>query len=215
MLGRQLETLHAGARLLLQGSSEREEMPDKINGYEIEASLGSGAFGHTYRVKMGSKVYAMKVLKPEAIRTEVDRKRFQRECRALQKIRSDHVVAYHDHGVFDDDGREEQSLHAQPFRVYFFCDDTPDVQVRLEPVLRSSGKEREAVLHERARAVWAHNLMPDASAVEQQQLPRGPLERPQGTLPPTSHLRTALLPPEGRNGTAAEQVSSCGQPDRS
>lgn len=79
---------------------------DKIDGYEIQASLGSGAFGRTYRVKKGGKVYAMKVLKPEAIRTEVDRKRFQRECRALQKITSEHVVAYHDHGVFDDDGRE-------------------------------------------------------------------------------------------------------------
>jgi len=81
-------------------------VPNKINGYEIEVSLGSGAFGRTYRVKKGGKVYAMKVLRPEAIRTEVDRKRFQRECRALQKIKSEHVVAYHDHGVFDDDGRE-------------------------------------------------------------------------------------------------------------
>lgn len=81
-------------------------MPDRINGYEIEASLGSGAFGRTYRVKKGGKVYAMKVLKPDAIRTEVDHKRFQRECRALKKIKSEHVVAYHDHGVFDDEGRE-------------------------------------------------------------------------------------------------------------
>ena len=81
-------------------------MPTKINDYEILASLGSGAFGRTYRVKKGGKVYAMKVLKPEAIRTEVDRKRFQRECRALQKITSEHVVSYHDHGVFDDDGHE-------------------------------------------------------------------------------------------------------------
>jgi len=81
-------------------------VPTKINDYEILASLGSGAFGRTYRVKKGGKVYAMKVLKPEAIRTEVDRKRFQRECRALQKITSEHVVSYHDHGVFDDDGHE-------------------------------------------------------------------------------------------------------------
>ncbi len=81
-------------------------MPEKINGYEILASLGSGAFGRTYRVKKGGKVYAMKVLKPEAIRDEVDRKRFQRECRALQKISSNHVVPYHDHGVFDDEGVE-------------------------------------------------------------------------------------------------------------
>ena len=81
-------------------------MPDTIDGYEIQGSLGSGAFGRTYRVTKGGNVYAMKVLKPEAIRTEVDRERFQRECRALQKIESEYVVAYYDHGVFDDDGRE-------------------------------------------------------------------------------------------------------------
>ena len=81
-------------------------MPERINGYEIQTALGSGAFGRTYRVMKGDIVYAMKVLKPEAIRTEVDRKRFHRECRALQKIESPHVVAYHDHGAFDDDGRE-------------------------------------------------------------------------------------------------------------
>jgi serine/threonine-protein kinase len=81
-------------------------VPDQIDGYEIQASLGSGAFGRTYRVARGGEVYAMKVLKPEAIRTDVDRRRFQRECRALQKIQSEHVVSYHDHGVFDDEGRE-------------------------------------------------------------------------------------------------------------
>ena len=81
-------------------------MPKKINGYDILTSLGSGAFGRTFRVKKGGAFYAMKVLKPEAMRTEIDRRRFQRECRALQKIASDHVVSYYDHGVFDDDGSE-------------------------------------------------------------------------------------------------------------
>ena len=81
-------------------------MPKKINGYNILTSLGSGAFGRTFRVKKGGAFYAMKVLKPEAMRTEIDRRRFQRECRALQKIASDHVVSYYDHGVFDDDGSE-------------------------------------------------------------------------------------------------------------
>ena len=79
-------------------------MPTTIKGYEILSTIGSGAFGKTSRVRKGGKVYAMKVFKPEAIRTEVDLKRFQRECKALQKIVSDHVVRYHDHGVFDDGG---------------------------------------------------------------------------------------------------------------
>ena len=81
-------------------------MPNHINDYEIQSPLGSGSFGRTYRATKGGKVYAIKVLKPEAIRTDIDRKRFQRECRALQKITSKHVVPYHDHGVFDDDGIE-------------------------------------------------------------------------------------------------------------
>jgi len=81
-------------------------VPDKINGYEIISAIGSGAFGRTYRVRKGGQVYAMKVLKPEAIRDDIDRKRFQRECRALQKITSEHVVPYHDHGVFEQDGVE-------------------------------------------------------------------------------------------------------------
>jgi serine/threonine-protein kinase len=81
-------------------------MPTYIKGYELISSIGSGAFGKTWRARKGGKVYALKVLKPEAIRDEVDLKRFNRECRALQKINSPHVVAYHDHGVFDDDGAD-------------------------------------------------------------------------------------------------------------
>lgn len=81
-------------------------MAQLINGYEIISTLGSGAFGRTYRVRKSNKIYAMKVLKPEAIRDEIDRKRFQREARALQKITSEHVVPYRDHGVFEEDGVE-------------------------------------------------------------------------------------------------------------
>ncbi|MGH9364869.1 MAG: serine/threonine protein kinase [Thermoanaerobaculia bacterium] len=82
-------------------------MATTVKGYELLTSIGSGAFGRTYRARKGGKLYALKVLKPEAIRDEVDLKRFQRECRALQKIDSDHVVRYHDHGVIkDDDGVE-------------------------------------------------------------------------------------------------------------
>ncbi len=81
-------------------------MPTSIKGYELISQIGSGAFGKTHRVRKGGKVYAMKIFKPDAIRTDIDLKRFQRECRALQKIVSDHVVRYHDHGVFDDGGVE-------------------------------------------------------------------------------------------------------------
>ena len=79
-------------------------MPTKFGSYELLKTLGSGAFGTTYQVRKGGKVYALKVLKPDAIRSEVDLRRFQRECRALQKINSPYVVPYHDHGVVEDDG---------------------------------------------------------------------------------------------------------------
>ena len=81
-------------------------MPTMFNGYEIISTIGSGAFGRTYRVRKGGNIYAMKVLKPEAVRDEIDRKRFQRECRALQKITSDYVVPYYDHGVVEQDGAD-------------------------------------------------------------------------------------------------------------
>ena len=81
-------------------------MPTIIKGYEVLSPIGSGAFGKTSRVRKAGKIYAMKVFKPEAIRTEVGLKRFQRECKALQKITSEHVVRYHDHGIFDDGGVE-------------------------------------------------------------------------------------------------------------
>jgi hypothetical protein len=64
-------------------------MPTTIKGYEFLSPLGSRAFGSTHRVRRGGKVDAMKALKPKAIRTEVALKRFQRECRALQKIESE------------------------------------------------------------------------------------------------------------------------------
>jgi serine/threonine protein kinase len=78
-------------------------MAQEIGGYRIEGKLGSGAFGTTYKAAKGGKTYALKVLKPDAVRTDVDRKRFDRECRALQKLSSPHVVPYVDHGVIEED----------------------------------------------------------------------------------------------------------------
>lgn len=81
-------------------------MPQRIGRYEILGPLGSGAFGRTYKARRDGRLFALKALKPEAIRSEVDLRRFQRECRALQKITSENVVRYHDQGVFDDEGTE-------------------------------------------------------------------------------------------------------------
>ena len=77
----------------------------EINGFKIIDSLGSGAFGHTYKVQKGSAIYAMKILKPEAMSSEIQSqgfKRFQREIRSLQKVKSDYVVKYYESGVWID-----------------------------------------------------------------------------------------------------------------
>ena len=76
-----------------------------IDGFEIIDSLGSGAFGHTYKVQKEDVVYAMKILKPEAMSAEIQSegyKRFQREVRSLQKVTSDNVVKYYSSGVWID-----------------------------------------------------------------------------------------------------------------
>lgn len=77
----------------------------EINGFKIIDSLGSGAFGHTYKVQKDNFVYAMKILKPEAMSAEIQSegfKRFQREIRSLQKVKSEHVVKYYDSGIWAD-----------------------------------------------------------------------------------------------------------------
>lgn len=79
-------------------------MSRRIGDYELLGTLGAGAFGRTYRARRGGLLYAVKLLKPEAVRDEVDARRFERECRALQKIDSEFVVPYRDHGVIEHEG---------------------------------------------------------------------------------------------------------------
>ena len=76
-----------------------------INGFEVIDALGSGAFGHTYKVAKDSEIYAMKILKPEAMSSDIQSegyRRFQREIRSLQKVKSEYVVKYYESGVWVD-----------------------------------------------------------------------------------------------------------------
>ncbi|MEW6326360.1 MAG: serine/threonine-protein kinase [Thermodesulfobacteriota bacterium] len=77
----------------------------EFNGFKIIDSLGSGAFGHTYKVQKDRSIYAMKILKPEAMGQEIQSegfKRFQREIRSLQKVKSEFVVKYYESGTWID-----------------------------------------------------------------------------------------------------------------
>ena len=76
-----------------------------INGYKIIEAIGSGTFGHTYKAIKDDDVYAIKILKPEAISNEIQSggyKRFNREVRSLQKVNSEYVVKYYDSGIWLD-----------------------------------------------------------------------------------------------------------------
>ncbi len=76
-----------------------------INGYKITEAIGSGAFGHTYKAIKNDDIFAIKILKPEAMSDEIQSggyKRFDREVRSLQKVKSEYVVKYYDSGVWLD-----------------------------------------------------------------------------------------------------------------
>ncbi|MBI4435110.1 serine/threonine protein kinase [Candidatus Uhrbacteria bacterium] len=63
-----------------------------IAGYEIGKLLGKGAFGETFRATKGGKVFALKLIKEEAIQAGYDVDRFKREVRSLQKVQSPNIV---------------------------------------------------------------------------------------------------------------------------
>jgi len=80
-----------------------------ISGYRIIEAIGSGAFGHTYKASRNGKIHAVKILKPEAMSNEIQSggyKRFYREIRSLQKVKSEFVVKYYDSGIWEDKGLE-------------------------------------------------------------------------------------------------------------
>jgi serine/threonine-protein kinase len=74
---------------------------DKINGYEIVEDIGAGAFGRTYKARKGDNHYAIKILRENAIQSDVDYKRFEQECKALQRVKSEYVIRFYDQGVFE------------------------------------------------------------------------------------------------------------------
>ena len=70
----------------------------KFAGFQLGKLLGKGAFGETYAATKGGKLYAIKILKEDAIQQGFDEKRFQREIRALQKAAGENVVKFLDAG---------------------------------------------------------------------------------------------------------------------
>lgn len=70
-----------------------------FEGYQLGSLLGRGTFGETFEATKGGERVALKLIKEEAIQQEVDRKRFNREVRSLQKCVGPNVVKFIDSGV--------------------------------------------------------------------------------------------------------------------
>ncbi|MCA9692769.1 MAG: serine/threonine protein kinase, partial [Myxococcales bacterium] len=74
-----------------------------VGGGRLEALLGEGGIGQVFEathLALGTAV-AVKVLRPELADTELLRKRFEREARALTELSHPHIVAVTDVGVSD------------------------------------------------------------------------------------------------------------------
>jgi serine/threonine protein kinase len=66
-------------------------MPE-IAGYVLGRLLGKGAFGETFEAAKDGKSFAVKIIKEEALDAGYDAKRFEREVRSLQKVKSHWIV---------------------------------------------------------------------------------------------------------------------------
>ncbi|MDQ5982181.1 MAG: Protein kinase protein [Patescibacteria group bacterium] len=74
-----------------------------VNGYAIVEYLGKGGFGLVFRAEKGGKSYAIKFIRTEFIRSDLEMKRIDREIAALNKVKSEHTVEYYDSGEYTED----------------------------------------------------------------------------------------------------------------
>ncbi|MFL6209467.1 MAG: serine/threonine protein kinase [Pyrinomonadaceae bacterium] len=68
-------------------------------GYQLGQLLGYGTFGETYEATKDGQKFAIKLIKEQVMQREIDRQRFKREVRALQKAIGPNVVRFIDSGV--------------------------------------------------------------------------------------------------------------------
>jgi serine/threonine protein kinase/tetratricopeptide (TPR) repeat protein/ABC-type transport system involved in cytochrome c biogenesis ATPase subunit len=72
----------------------------RVDRYDVLEELGQGGMGVVYlgHHPILNRSVALKMIRPKFARDEGIRKRFERECQVLAKLRSDHVVTVHDAG---------------------------------------------------------------------------------------------------------------------
>ena len=84
--------------------SDDSAVPTQIDSYEIIDMIGGGGIGTVYQVRhlQNKAIFAMKILKPEAVEDRSLVTRFYQEARACSSLDHHGLVKIHDIGFFED-----------------------------------------------------------------------------------------------------------------
>jgi hypothetical protein len=154
-----------------------EKPPDQIGRFAIRRRLGEGAFGVVYQAfdPQLEREVAVKVAKPEMLRTETRVKRFLREARAAANLRHPNIVP-----VFDS-GREG----ADYYIAYAFItggslhDALAAAPNGLEPkrAVRIVQRLAEALGYAHGKGIVHRDIKPANVMLDEQDEPPGPTAR--------------------------------------
>lgn len=73
-----------------------------IDGYKVVSYLGKGGFGLVFKAEKDGQFYAIKFIRTDIIRNDIDLQRIEREIAALSKVDSPHAVKYFEHGFYEE-----------------------------------------------------------------------------------------------------------------
>jgi tRNA A-37 threonylcarbamoyl transferase component Bud32 len=107
----------------MTGADEPPVRPCRVEGYEIEATLGQGGMGVVYKARQArlNRTVALKMLLPNAVAGPEDLRRFRTEVEATAALRHAHIVRVHEFGECD----------GRPYYSMEFIDG-PSLQERLD-----------------------------------------------------------------------------------
>ncbi len=76
------------------------ELPKSIGGYEIEREIGRGGMSRVFRARASDQAFpvALKVMDAGFAADSAMRLRFQREARAIQSLKHDHIIPWYAYG---------------------------------------------------------------------------------------------------------------------
>ena len=79
------------------------EIPVRLGKYLIDAEIGRGAMGVVYRARQDGldRIVALKLLLRGPNAGDAHKRRFEREARAIAKLRHPHIVSIHEVGEYE------------------------------------------------------------------------------------------------------------------